>query len=257
MRFAHTLLISTLTLAAALTTGCAADSADLTEEQTGTASQELARARWQKLGEKRVEGSIDRDVLQVGRDEGQFNAIQLRVEGSPLVMYEVKVVFGNGETFEPNVRFFFDEGTRTRVIDLPGNTRVIKRVEFKYGNALPGFLPDAHVELYGKRVAWQELGASTVNGGNDRDSLIIGGDEGRFSSLQIRVSGSSLVMGDIRIVFGNGEVFEPRVRLVFDENSRSRVIDLPGNTRFIKRVDFRYGNLPGGGNAHVALWGTL
>jgi hypothetical protein len=85
---------------------------------------------------------------------------------------------------------------------------------------------------------------------------VLGADEGRFTSVQLRVEGSSLLMHDVRIVFGHGEVFEPRVRLVFDENSRSRVIDLPGNTRRIKRVDFRYGNLPGGGSARVALWGT-
>jgi hypothetical protein len=245
-----------MSLLAATATGCAGETADDPSEALGTASQELARAGWEKLGERRVQGNLDSDVLQVGRDEGRFNAIQLRVEGSPIVMYEVKVVFGNGETFEPKVRFFFDRDTRTRVIDLPGNTRAIKRVEFKYGNALPGFLPDAHVELYGKRVSWQELGEVRVDGRVDRDSLVIGRDEGRFTSIQIRVEGSSLLMHDVKVVFGNGEVFEPRIRWVFDENSRSRVIDLPGNTRFIKRVDFNYSNLPGGGAARVALWAT-
>ena len=30
---------------------------------------------------------------------------------------------------------------------------------------------------------------------------------------------------------------------------------LPGGARAIKRVDFRYGNLPGGGKAQLELWG--
>jgi hypothetical protein len=34
------------------------------------------------------------------------------------------------------------------------------------------------------------------------------------------------------------------------------VIDLPGGARVIRRVEFRYGNLPGGGRARVELWGA-
>lgn len=34
----------------------------------------------------------------------------------------------------------------------------------------------------------------------------------------------------------------------------SRVIDLPGAKRAIKRVDFNYANLPGGGRAQVEVW---
>jgi hypothetical protein len=32
------------------------------------------------------------------------------------------------------------------------------------------------------------------------------------------------------------------------------VIDLPGGARSIKKVEFRYGNLPGGGRAQLELW---
>lgn len=37
-------------------------------------------------------------------------------------------------------------------------------------------------------------------------------------------------------------------------DSRSRVIDLPGGARFLRRVDFRYGNLVAGAQAKVELW---
>ncbi len=33
------------------------------------------------------------------------------------------------------------------------------------------------------------------------------------------------------------------------------VIDLPGDKRVIKRVEFKYTDLPGGGDAQVELWG--
>lgn len=105
--------------------------------------------RWEKLGERTVNGKVDKDVIVVGRDDGVFTAIQIKVEGSALQMFEIKVVFGNGESFEPKTRLVFDKDTSSRVIDLPGNKRVIKRVEFKYGN-LPGG-GNARVELWGKR----------------------------------------------------------------------------------------------------------
>lgn len=45
--------------------------------------------------------------------------------------------FGRGEPFRPEVNQYFREGTRTRSIDLPGDGRVIKWIEFRYRN-LPG-----------------------------------------------------------------------------------------------------------------------
>lgn len=105
------------------------------------------------------------------------------------------------------------------------------------------------------RGGWEKLGERVVNGAQDRDVIHVGRAEGVFTTIEVRVDGSALVMEDIRVVFGNGEVFEPKTRLVFSKDTRSRAIDLPGNRRIIKRVEFKYGNLPGGGRAHVELFG--
>jgi hypothetical protein len=213
------------------------------------------QAHWEKLGERSVDGKIDHDAINVGRDDGLFDAIQVKVEGSALVMFDIKVTFGNGETFEPKTRLVFEKDTRSRVIDLPGNTRAIKRVDFKLAN-LPGG-GKARVELWGKDVtpppAWHRVAQRQVDGKIDRDVLTL--DDGVYTALQFRVEGSSLAMFDIKVTFGNGETFEPKTRLVFDKDSRSRVIDLPGNTRSIKRIELRYANLPGGGKAQVEVWG--
>jgi len=56
------------------------------------------------------------------------------------------------------------------------------------------------------------------------------------------------------ITFGDGEPFSPATRHVFGANTRSHVIDLPGRERVIRSVEFRYGNLPGGGRAQAELW---
>ena len=102
--------------------------------------------------------------------------------------------------------------------------------------------------------SWEKLGAREVDGKADHDQIAVGRDDGQFQSMQIQVDGSSVEIWDIKVTFGNGEVFEPKVKAVFDKNSRSRVIDFPGNKRNIKKVEFRYGNLPGGGKAKIELW---
>jgi hypothetical protein len=99
------------------------------------------------------------------------------------------------------------------------------------------------------------LGDATVRGRVDRDSIHVGRDDGRLARLMLIVTDSDLELRDMVIHFGNGQRWSPGLRYVFREGSRSHAIDLPGSVRFIRHVDLVYGNLPGGGNARVELWG--
>lgn len=96
---------------------------------------------------------------------------------------------------------------------------------------------------------------SDVNGKLDKDSIAVGGDEGAYTAIQVKVEGSSLNMFDIKVTFGNGETFDAKTKLEFNKDTTTRLMDLPGNKRVIKKVDFKYGNLLGGGKAHIELWG--
>jgi len=107
------------------------------------------------------------------------------------------------------------------------------------------------------RAGWVELGHQEVLGRRDQDVIKVGRREGRFDRLMVVVEDSDLEMTSMRIKFGNGDVLEPALRQVFRENARTRAIDLPGERRGIPidQIEFRYGNLPGGGRATVAVWG--
>ena len=105
------------------------------------------------------------------------------------------------------------------------------------------------------RSGWDKLGERMVDGKVDRDTIAVGRADGKFTRIQIIVEMSSLVMDDVVVTFGDGTTFSPATRLVFEQNTKSRVIDLPGGARVIRKVDFKYGNLPGGGRAQVELWG--
>jgi len=68
------------------------------------------------------------------------------------------------------------------------------------------------------------------------------------------VEHSALEMQDVVVRFSDGTQFSPNTRHVFAAETRSHVIDLPGAQRVIRNVEFRYGNLPGGGRAQAELW---
>ena len=70
----------------------------------------------------------------------------------------------------------------------------------------------------------------------------------------IVVEHSALEMFEVVFTFGDGTQFSRATRHVFGADTRSHVINLPGSNRVIRRVEFRYGNLPGGGRAEAELW---
>jgi hypothetical protein len=104
------------------------------------------------------------------------------------------------------------------------------------------------------RADWSKLGERWVDGTHDRDVIPVGARDGAFRRIMIVVENSALEMHDVVVTFGDGTSFSPRTRHVFAANTRSHVIDLPGDRRNIRSVEFRYGNLPGGGRAQAELW---
>jgi hypothetical protein len=222
-----------------------------------------------------VDGHHDRDTIAVGKHEGKFDQLTLVVVDSDLQLNDFLVTFGNNQTFQPNVRHTFREGSRTRVIDLPGNDRHIKKIDLRYAN-IPGG-GKARVEVWARNVkggggpaprppggpawdstGWTLLGSQAVSGRGgkaDKDVIVVGKQEGKFDQLTMVVTDSDLELIDLVITFGNKTTFQPKVKHFFKEGARTRVIDLPGNDRFIKQIELTYANLPGGGRAKVEIWG--
>ena len=67
---------------------------------------------------------------------GRSGAIQLRVHGGAVNFDRVIVRYGNGTQEELQIRNTIpDEAGQTRIIDLPGERRIIQSVDFWYGKA--------------------------------------------------------------------------------------------------------------------------
>jgi hypothetical protein len=107
------------------------------------------RGRWTFLGDSHVDGSVDHDSIKVGRSDGTFRAIQLRISGGAINFDRVIVRYGNGTQEEIPVRARIPDGGHTRVIDLPGERRIIESVDLWYGKDKWSKRPK--VSLYGIR----------------------------------------------------------------------------------------------------------
>ncbi len=226
-------------------------------------------AEWDLLGTRRVSFTLDHDAIVVGAREGAFRAIKIEVAGGNLEMYNIRLTFGNGDTWSPNTRVQFHEGGWSRTIDLPGPARVIRRIDFWYrsrvrrgaatvrvfgqvADATPApstvaeeralLVPPAVLPPVGRE--WEHLGARPVDFRVDHDA-VLAGRQGAFRAVRFDVEGGNLEMFNVKITFANGETFWPATRLLFSQGTMSRVIDLPGDARVIRRIDFFYRSMGG------------
>ena len=227
---------------------------------------------WKSLGSKIVQGRRDTDTIKVGAKAGKFSKITLVVEDSDLELFDIVFHFGNGETYSPTTRHYFKEGSRTGLIDLPGEARFITKVVFKYGN-----LPRrgrASVQLWGVEVidppppppppakdvnwdrkGWQMLGETEFWGKKAKDTIRVGAYEGKFDQLMFVVGDDDVQIKKITVHFASGKKFSPKMKHHFREDARSRAIDLPGNNRTITKIDVSYKNRDRRGKASVQIWG--
>ena len=88
--------------------------------------------RWEFLGERTVRDRVDHDSIPVTVARGDFRRIKLTVRGSAVRFYRVEVIYGNGAPDLIEIRALIPAGGETRVIDLRGGERVIRRVDFWY-----------------------------------------------------------------------------------------------------------------------------
>jgi len=94
-----------------------------------------------------------------------------------------------------------------------------------------------HDEWHGHRADWVRLGTVTVGRHEERDLLEVPGHE-RFKAIMFRVEEGDLILDDLKVTFDDDSSFSAESRIVFREGQRSGIIDLPGNSRDIKRIRF-------------------
>jgi len=80
-----------------------------------------AQGGWVYLGKAHVDGQHDHDDIKVGRSDGRFHFLQLRVVNAPIEFDHIVVHYGNGQAETLHVRDVIAQGGHTRAIPLQGD----------------------------------------------------------------------------------------------------------------------------------------
>lgn len=84
------------------------------------------------LGQRAVDFHAERDVIDVGAYDGWFRSLYFEVERNNIEVFNMVVIYGDGQRERIDTRLVFDDHTRSRAIDLAGGHRHIRRIEFEY-----------------------------------------------------------------------------------------------------------------------------
>jgi hypothetical protein len=228
------------------------------------------RDAWELLGEQSVGFGVDRDVIRVGRHEGRFSALALEVRDNDVEILDLTVFFNRGPPQNLQVREFIRAGGRTRPIQFAWGDRSIDRIELTY-RSRPGMRGRTKVAVFGLRDFappppppappppmgyWEELGCSKAGFLPDKDTIRVGRREGRFSAIQLRVTGNKVHILNLRVVYERGPPDDIEVRSEIREGGETRPLDLRGERRAIDRIELVYLAQPNfKGSARVCVFG--
>ena len=215
-------------------------------------------AGWEELGCVDARRNAARAVVRVGRGDGRYSAIQLRSERNDVLVNNVRVIFGNGDTQDVNVRELIREDTRTREIDVDGRNRFIQRVVMQveraassdrrgpaklcvYGRSARAAVAPPRVQRNAppraQAAAWVELGCARTGLRDDYDVIPIGKSDGRFRAIRLRAVGGKVDVEQVRVVYGNGQPDLINYSQSIDRGRLGEILDLKGGDRYIRQVE--------------------
>ena len=103
-----------------------------TQKQWPLISSVEAKQNWVMLGERTVADKTDHDTILVTAARGDFRRIQFRVKDHAIQILRLVVHYGNGNPDKIETRELIPAGGQSRIIDLKGGDRVIKKIDFWY-----------------------------------------------------------------------------------------------------------------------------
>lgn len=86
---------------------------------------------------------------------------------------------------------------------------------------------------------WRLLGEKQARRSVDRDELRVRADRA-FSAIRLRVLHAPVEFFNVQVHFRNGGEREIEVRQLIERGGATRIIDLPGEKRFIEKIVFWY-----------------
>ena len=113
-------------------------------------SSTSVQGQWSKIGERVVGFHLDHDEILVTAWKGTYRKLKFACHKAPIHLVNIKIVYGNGEFTNIKVGKKIEKGSESKVIDLPGGKRIIKKIKFNY-TSIPTFKGKAHLVAYARR----------------------------------------------------------------------------------------------------------
>ena len=216
---------------------------------------------WHLIGEKTVDFTHDQDEITV-LGASRFATLKLFVKDAAINVYEVEVYYTNGDKQVMQVSNTIQAGGESKALDLKGRENDIKRISFTYQTKPNAKDEKAKIEIWGRKsnvvpnvspvevpgvvvsdkTGWHKIGERTINWKMDHDEIAVVGAD-RFASLKFRADFASIDLRSIEIFFENGENQNIRIENPIMMGTESKIVDLKGNERRIKKIVFVYKTL--------------
>ncbi len=106
------------------------------------------------------------------------------------------------------------------------------------------------------KTGWHKIAETTVDLAKETDEiLVIGAD--KFASIKLKVTDQPIHLTDIKIEYENDEMEVSTVSMHLKAQGETKVINLKGGEREIKKITLNYKTEPNreSENAHVEIWG--
>ncbi|MBI2269869.1 MAG: DUF2541 family protein [Bacteroidetes bacterium] len=119
-----------------------------------------------------------------------------------------------------------------------------------------GMLAQKPAVIVSDKAGWHKIGETTVDYTTETDEIIVIGAD-RFSSIKLKVTDAPINLMSFDIYFESGDKQSVTIGNEIKDNEETRVIQLDGGERSIKKVVFLYKTVPNtmDKKAHVELWG--
>lgn len=206
---------------------------------------------WVLLGEQRVGFRVDRDVINVGNSGARFSELRIVAENNDVHLINLRLVYQNGYAEDFKVDQLLRPGANALPVDLKGERSFLKSIEMTY-RARPSFEGRAVVKVYGElrgggrgdrdrpsaEADFDVIDTQRVGRDDDGTAVFdLGRRDGRFSAIRFRAVDGGIRIRSVRVTYGNGETQTVDVGDRLDEGEQTKVIDLEGDRRFIRRVE--------------------
>ena len=104
---------------------------------------------WVKLGTQTVSPGADYDELNITEATETFNRLKIKVLKAPVYIRNIHVIYEDNTSEGHIIKRNFKKGEASRILDLVGYERIIKKVIFNYSRRNSG-PRQAHLEVLAK-----------------------------------------------------------------------------------------------------------